>query len=117
MYYRLTLTAGIPAPRCGIAIKGDAWVSGWYPAAKWMVPRCYGIDDREKGVLVTKTTRQLLGVFDVFEKTSWLSKPPHSYFLHVGIPRCVTKLFTIEEENMLVAEIKTDRNSFTKIAP
>ena len=66
-----------------------------------------------KGIHITKK----LCVFEVFEKTSWLSKLPHSYFLYVGVPRWVTKLFRIEEENMPVAEIKADRNSFTKIPP
>ena len=27
------LTQVLPHPGAGIAIKGDAWVSGWYPAA------------------------------------------------------------------------------------
>ena len=77
-----------------------------------MVPRCYGIKYFEE-----QKARQFLGVFEVFEKTSRLSKLPRSYFLYVGVPRWVTKLFRIEEENMPVAEIKTVRNSFTEIPP
>ena len=82
-----------------------------------MVPRCYGIKYTKKGLLVTEKLVSFYVFFEVFEKTSWLSKLPHSYFLYVGVARWVTKLFRIEEENMPVAEIKTDRNSFTKIPP
>ena len=54
---------------------------------EWMVPHCYGINNPEKGLNITKKTRKCVGVFDIFEKTSWLSKLPHSYFLYVGVPR------------------------------
>ena len=81
---------------------------------EWMVPRCYRINGSENDVLVTKASL-FLGVFEVFEKTRGLSRLPHSYFLYVGVARSVTKLFRIEEESMPVAEIKTDRNSFTEI--
>ena len=54
---------------------------------EWMVPRCYGINNSEKGLHITKTTRKFVGVFEIFEKTSWLSKQAHSYFLYVGVPR------------------------------
>ena len=39
----------------GIAIKADAWVSGW--VGEWMVPRSYRIKYTEKGLLITKATR------------------------------------------------------------
>ena len=84
---------------------------------EWMVPRCYGIDDSEKGLLITKKTRLFLGVFEVFEKRRSFSKLPHSYFLYVGVPRRVTKLFRIEEENMRFREIQIGGNMFTKIPP
>ena len=54
---------------------------------EWMVPRCYGINNSEKGLHIINKTRKFLGVFEVFEKTSWLSKLPHSYFLYVGALR------------------------------
>ena len=40
---------------------------------------------------------------------------PRSYFLYVGVPRWVTKLFRIEEENMRCGEIQIGGNSFRKI--
>ena len=63
----------------GIAIKGDAWVSGWYPAATELniLKKAY---PSQKKMLV-------LGVFEVFENTSCLSRLPHSYFLYVGVAR------------------------------
>ena len=36
-----------PAPRCGDSDQGIY-------VGEWMVPRCYGIDGSEKGILVTK---------------------------------------------------------------
>ena len=45
---------------------------------EWMVPRCYGIDYSDKGVLVTKKARLFLGVFLVFEKIGGVSKQAHS---------------------------------------
>ena len=70
-----------PAPRC----RGDSDLGGY--VGEWMVPHCYGINSFEKGLLITKQNRKLLCVFEISEKTSWLSKPPHSYFLSVGAPR------------------------------
>ena len=80
-----------------------------------MVPRSYGINGFENGLHITNKTRKLLGVFEVFEKTRGISKPPRSYFLYVGAARWVTKLFRIEEENMRCGEIQTGRSSFTQI--
>ena len=79
-----------------------------------MVPRCYGIEDFEKGLHTTKK-RTRFRVFDVFEKTRGISKQGHSYFLYVGVARCVTKLFRIEEENVCCREIQIGGNSFRKI--
>ena len=71
--------SGPPHPGAGIAIRGYMWVSGWYPAAT------------ELKVLKRPThhqkTRKFLCVFEVFEKTGGVSKPPGSYFLYVGVPR------------------------------
>ena len=50
----------------------------------------------------------------VFEKTSWLSKTARSYFLYVGVPRRVTKLFRIEEEHMRCIEIRSPLNEIRK---
>ena len=63
----------------GIAIKGDAWVSGWYPAATELTIL--------KKAYTSQKTRWFLGVFEVFEKTRCLSKLPRSYFLYVGVAR------------------------------
>ena len=96
-----------PHPGAGIAIMGYTWVSGWYPAATELTilkKACVS----QKSALVVKR-------FCFFEKTRCLSRLPHAYFLYVGVPRWATKLFRIEEENMLVAKIQTGRNSFTKI--
>ena len=62
-----------------IAIKGYAWVSGWYPAATELtvLKKAYS---SQKNSLV-------LDAFEVFEKTRCLSKLPHSYFLYVGVAR------------------------------
>ena len=80
-----------------------------------MVPRSYRIKYTENCLLITKTTRKFLDVFEVFEKTRGISKLPHSYFLYVGVPRWVTKLFRIEEENMRCAEVQVGGNCLTKI--
>ena len=77
-----------------------------------MVPRCYGIEYSEKAYSITTQTRKMLGAL---EKTRSFSKPPRSYFLYVGTPRRVTKLFRIEEENMRCGEIQIGGNSFRKI--
>ena len=69
-----------PAPRCGDSDQGIY-------VGEWMVPRCYGIEGFEKGLLITEKTRKCLGVFEVFEKRRSFSKPPGSYFLYVGVPR------------------------------
>ena len=82
---------------------------------EWMVLRSYRIHYFEKGVLVTRETRKCLCVFEVFEKTRGISKPPHSYFLCVGVPRRVTKLFRVAGENMRCREIQIGRNISGKI--
>ena len=56
------------------------WVSGWYPAAT-------EFNILKKPTHTTKKTIKMFGVFEVFEKTGWLSKQAHSYFLYVGVPR------------------------------
>ena len=63
----------------GIAIEGDAWVSGWYPAATELIIL--------KKAYSSKKVREFLGVFEVFQKTRCLSRLPHSYFLYVGVAR------------------------------
>ena len=68
-----------PHPGAGIAIKGDAWVSGWYPAATELRVL--------KKAYTSHKNRKFLGVFEVFEKRRSFSKLPHSYFLYVGVPR------------------------------
>ena len=102
------LCTGPPAPRCRDSDQGGY-------VGEWMVLHCYGIDGSEKGLLITKKARKLLGVCEVFEKTRSFSKLPHSYFLYVGVPRWVTKLFRIEEENIRCAEIQIGGNSFRRI--
>ena len=74
------LAPGPPAPRCGDSDQGIY-------VGEWMVPRCYGNKYLKKGLLITKS---VFGVFEFFEKTSWLSGLPGSYFLYVGAPRWVT---------------------------
>ena len=69
-----------PHTGAGIAIKGDAWVSEWYPAAT------------ESNILKMPNHRKKnefgFGHFwEVFEKTKCLSRLPHSYFLYVGVAR------------------------------
>ena len=94
----------------GIAINVGEWVSGWVDGTpllrNWQ---------SEKGLLITKKSRKMLGVFEVFEKTRSFSKQAHSYFLYVGVPRWVTKLFRIEGENMRCSEIQIGGNSFREI--
>ena len=97
-----------PAPRCGDSDQGIY-------VGEWMVPRCYGIDDSEKGVLVTNKLVSGWAFFEVFEKTRCLSRLPHSYFLYVAVARWVTKLFRIEEELRKSREIQLGGNSFRKI--
>ena len=79
-----------------------------------MVPRCYGIKYFEKGLLTTKTTRLFLGVFEVFEKARGVPSRRTLIFLTVGVPRRVTKLFRIDEENLRCGEIQIGGNSFRK---
>ena len=69
-----------PAHGAGIAIEGEAWVSGWYPAATELniLKNAYSSPTK---------TRKFLGIFDVFEKTRGVSKQAHAYFLYVGVPR------------------------------
>ena len=64
----------------GVAIKGDAWVSGWYLAAT-------ELSVLKKAYTPQKKSYFFFLLFKVFGKTSWLSKPPGSYFLYVGVPR------------------------------
>ena len=55
------------------------WVSGWYPAATELTIL--------KKPTHHKKTRKFVDVFEILEKTSWLSKLPHSYFLYIGASR------------------------------
>ena len=68
-----------PHPGAGIAIMGYMWVSGWYLAATELaaLKKAYS---SQKNSLVFNS-------FQVFEKTSLLSKRAHSYFLYVGVAR------------------------------
>ena len=64
----------------GIAIKGDAWVSGWYPAATELIIL-------KKACSSQTQLACFLFVFYVFEKTRGISKQAHCYFLDVGVAR------------------------------
>ena len=69
-------SADPPAPMCRDIDQGIY-------VGEWMVPRCYGIDDSEKGLHITNKTRKFSCVFEVVEKTRGVSKRAHSYFLYV----------------------------------
>ena len=50
----------------GIAIKGDAWVSGWYPAATEFIIL--------KKAYSSQKARKFSSIFEVFEKIGGVSK-------------------------------------------
>ena len=58
---------------------------------EWMVPRSSGIRLFDRPTHHNKNSAFF--VFNVFEKTRRLTKPPHTYFLNVGFATWVTKLF------------------------
>ena len=82
-----------PAPRCGDSDQGGY-------VGEWMVPRCYGIDDSEKGLLITKRIVGFRRRFNIFEKAGGVSRLPNSYFLYVAVipaPGCGGKLTVLKK--------------------
>ena len=71
--------AGPPAPGIWCGDSDYTWVSGWYPAATELTIL--------KKAYTSQKNRKFLCVFEIFERTSWHSKPPRSYFLYVGVHR------------------------------